>query len=550
MEEITTPEHCLGPQQCKFPSEPDGRDQARCVLCNRWHHCECVNEDDNSMVWTCPKCRQISPLMLSMQTDMKHMKKSQNQLMQLLISIKEDLKAERQLRENTEEELWRLRGQYKELVEELHLMTKKMTNSNPAHKVTMTTSSNSKPATPPTKTPSRNSPPEPTKSLLIGTSLLRNINQEMLENWEVIAKGGAKIEDLIKCLAEMPSEKTFKDLVLVAGSIDLEEGSVADVLNSYRAFTVLGSDKAKKIKISSILPRTDKDLKEKAKSLNAKLKEMCEQDGFEFVENDLTFHLLNGEVNRALLQDGLHLTQAGVETLIKNCQIKTKGSPYSNKRYKKPTTKTLFKGPTHPLSNFYPVQGLKVFGRYFLTSEAAYQYKKAMMVGNENMAWKIAGTNKGIKAMQLGSKVNSSDEWHSNKTKVMENVIQAKLRVCKDARDTLINSGNTEIVEDTDHPFWARGSDNNGQNMMGKILMMFRTKMKQNPQMFEKTNHFQTKNRRWASQDYQPRCYRCGEEGHTQDQCRHLQDVYCWTCGDPGHKAKSCDAYSHHARRY
>ena len=510
------------------------------------------------MVWTCPKCSKMAPLMMSMQKDMKDLKKSQTQLMGLLIDIKENLKTEKQLRENTEEELWRLRGQYKELVEELHVMTNKVTAShNPAPKVTKSTYAGA--ATPPAKPPPAKSPPEPTKSLLIGTSLLRNVNHGMMDNWEVIAKGGAKIEDFNKVLAEMPPSRTYKELVFIAGSIDLDTGSIDDLLNAYRAFTVLASDKAQRIKISSVLPRTDKDYKEKTKSLNQELKKMCDTDGFEFIENDPTFHLLNGDVNSALLlDDGLHLAQAGVETLIRNCLIKTKGSPYTNKRYPKPQTKTLFKGHENPLSNFYPVHGLKVFGRYFNTSEAAYQYKKAVMMGNEDMAWKIEHSQTGIKAMQLGSKVRSSEEWHTNKAKVMENVIHAKLKVCKVARDALINSGTSEILEDTDHPFWARGTDGNGQNMMGKILMMYRRKMREDPAIFKspapqpKTTPNQNNHRRWASQDYQPKCYRCGEEGHVQDRCRHLQDVYCWTCGYKGHKAKSCDSrpYSQPMRRY
>ena len=44
------------------------------------------------MVWTCPKCSKMAPLMMSMQKDMKDLKKSQTQLMGLLIDMKENLK--------------------------------------------------------------------------------------------------------------------------------------------------------------------------------------------------------------------------------------------------------------------------------------------------------------------------------------------------------------------------------------------------------------------------------------------------------------------------
>ena len=331
----------------------------------------------------------------------------------------------------------------------------------------------------------------------------------------------------------------------MAGSIDLESSTTTDVTSSLKALCVCAQEKTDKIRISSIPPRKDKEMTHKIKALNDDIKAMCESTGYTFIDQDPVFYLMNGKVNGALLlHDGLHLTQSGVESLIDNCGIPTRGSPYTPDRYPKATEKLLFKGHDHPLSNFYPVKGLWIKGKYFHSSEAAYQHEKAKFMGNERLAPQIAAAKTGIHAMRLGSKVRTNEDWQTHKAQVMESVIQAKLAICKEARDALLKSGSSQIVEDTNHPFWARGQEGNGFNMMGQILTMFRRKMKEDPRMFRGSSHSDSNNRRWATRDYQPRCFRCGEAGHTQDRCGHGLQVDCWNCGDFGHKQKHCHVYS------
>ena len=198
----------------------------------------------------------------------------------------------------------------------------------------------------------------------------------------MIAKGGAKVDDFSKTIASMPASKKYKEVILIAGSVDLESRSQSDVINAFKAFAVCASDRADKIVISSVLPRTDKDLSDAAKELNNELKTMCETDGYEFIDHDPEFHVLSGDVNRALFtEDGLHLSQAGVVSLVRNCKVASKGSPYTSKRYLNQNARILFKGHDHPLSNFHPVKGLKISGRYVHTSEAAYQFEKASFIG-------------------------------------------------------------------------------------------------------------------------------------------------------------------------
>ena len=137
---------------------------------------------------------------------------------------------------------------------------------------------------------------------------MRNVNPAKLNNWEVIAKGGASFDELHNEMNKLDEAKHYSEMIIIGGSIDLESKEVNEIITDYRALTVSAATKSDTIKVSSVLPRTDKDLKEKTKLLNDELKSMCLKDGFNFVDNDPNFHLLNGNANDALLvNDGLHL---------------------------------------------------------------------------------------------------------------------------------------------------------------------------------------------------------------------------------------------------
>ncbi len=68
-----------------------------------------------------------------------------------------------------------------------------------------------------------------------------------------------------------------------------------------------------------------------------------------------------------------------------------------------------------------------------------------------------------------------------------------------------------ELAEDTSHEYWARGRNGQGQNMLGKLLMVIR----------EGIEHQHSMKPRQV--DYHPTangsttpCYKCGEGNHTE----------------------------------
>ena len=467
-----------------------------------------------------------------------------DKIMNMLKMMSQQLDEEKQHRIKAESELTSFKSQMAALSQQL---ADSVSNQNP-----VLPDQNTPPCPPPTPS----APLLP--NLLLGTSLLRNVDATKLNNWKVKAKGGSTIEDLHKMLNEVSDNQSFDEMIIVGGSIDLETKNKDEIVADYQALAVSASSMANKVKFTSILPRTDKNLKDKTMEVNNALKEFCDEVGHTFIDIDPSFHLMSGDVNDAfLVHDGLHLSKKGLDNLMFKCGvIKHGSSAFTPKKYPSQTKSDalLFKGHKHPLSNFFPVN-VSAKGKQFNSTEAAYQHAKAEFMGDFNAAKRIQSANTGLKAMLIASKIETNDRWRNKKVDVMESLVKQKISVCDKVRSTLLNSGSREIIEDTEHEFWGRGRFGKGENKLGKIWMKFRLKLKEDPNFVKKTDQPTLKRtgssshqRKWATRNSQPRCYHCGEPGHVMQKCRQQDTVSCWGCGVTGHKRKHCDHFSRQPR--
>lgn len=446
---------------------------------------------------------QLTSLVTELKDEMAEMKEMQTKMMSLLEKLSADVSAERDLRLKAEEEL---------------------------RQATETANDHVQPLTP--MAPS--APPKP--SLLLGTSLLRNVDSKALDSVEVTAKGGATVPDLHAALNQLPEDKCYSNIVIVGGSVDLEKNnSSADIVTEYQAVMVSAALRSDNTTVCGVLPRTDKDLDQKRSEVNEGLRRACDDVSATYIDMDETFLLKNGTVNAAnLVQDGLHLSKHGVDNLLKNCKIPLKKnvtSAFTNTRYKK-NTPLHFRGHEHPLSNFYPLRGFQFGGNSFATSEAAYVYEKALHHNQYAVAEEARKTRTGLQAKRIGDRIATNNSWQRRKLDVMDNIIRAKLKVCPDAKKALLDSEDRDLIEDTTHEFWGRGKSQTGENMLGQLWMLHRGKVKSEPRSPGSTV--------WATRTQQPRCYRCGERGHLLELCRLPEALACWSCGKRGHKQKNC----------
>jgi len=138
--------------------------------------------------------------------------------------------------------------------------------------------------------------------------------------------------------------------------------------------------------------------------------------------------------------------------------------------------KAFRQGPTTGFSNFsaHPVK-INNLGT-FPTSEAAFNAFKDPH--NKQYINKLIDAKTPFIAKELSQKCNLRDDWYENRDKFMYEVVWTKVHQHKEFHDNLIFSGLRPIIHHTKKDkFWGDGPENNGLNILGKILMKIREKL-------------------------------------------------------------------------
>ncbi len=74
-------------------------------------------------------------------------------------------------------------------------------------------------------------------------------------------------------------------------------------------------------------------------------------------------------------------------------------------------------------------------------------------------------------------------DWEEAKDQIMREAVFAKFEQHADLRELLLGTGGEDIVEKTTHDhYWGCGSAGTGKNMLGKILMEVRAKLRSQPE--------------------------------------------------------------------
>ncbi len=69
-------------------------------------------------------------------------------------------------------------------------------------------------------------------------------------------------------------------------------------------------------------------------------------------------------------------------------------------------------------------------------------------------------------------------DWESVKVDVMRRAIDAKFGQHDELKALLLSTGAEELIEETDtDSFWGCGSDGQGRNMLGRLLMQLRERL-------------------------------------------------------------------------
>lgn len=132
-------------------------------------------------------------------------------------------------------------------------------------------------------------------------------------------------------------------------------------------------------------------------------------------------------------------------------------------------------------SNFSP-HGIQLQGTHWSTVEHYYQAQKFVGTADAALIHIIHTAQTPEKAAALGRDRTRSlrPDWDVVKTQVMREAVLKKFLTHLDIQAILISTGDQLIVENspTDY-YWGCGSDQTGDNHLGKILMSVRQEIRQ-----------------------------------------------------------------------
>jgi len=106
----------------------------------------------------------------------------------------------------------------------------------------------------------------------------------------------------------------------------------------------------------------------------------------------------------------------------------------------------------------------------YKTSEHAYQ---AAAFNDQNIKQMIIDAKSAYlaKTISVEHKDKKRSDWLEVNLEIMKDIVSCKVNQHEYLQKKLRDSGDAEIIEDTDDGFWGRGEDGNGQNQLGKIWM-------------------------------------------------------------------------------
>ncbi|CAH1798661.1 unnamed protein product [Owenia fusiformis] len=169
------------------------------------------------------------------------------------------------------------------------------------------------------------SPPnDNVKSLLIGSSIVRDIDEAKLNNTEVICIRGGKISDIHKKLLTM--KRKFDHIYLQVGSNDCSEREDVKLISEdYTLLIRTAKQCSSSVTVSSQTPRIGAtQTQERIDQLNGFLLCHCQDEDVIFNDNDINFRLKDESINTGYIcADKVHLSFAGTNSLAKNLKLKS-----------------------------------------------------------------------------------------------------------------------------------------------------------------------------------------------------------------------------------
>lgn len=129
-------------------------------------------------------------------------------------------------------------------------------------------------------------------------------------------------------------------------------------------------------------------------------------------------------------------------------------------------------------SNFAPYS-IEIEGTIWPTSEHYFQAQK-FLDGEVRERVRTAKSPMVAAGIGRGKRDRRRADWDRMRDEVMLRAVRAKFSQHPELRELLLSTGDEEIVEHTPNDdYWGDGGDGSGANMLGKIVMMVRSELRE-----------------------------------------------------------------------
>ena len=286
---VTAPARVACLENCLLNHQMKGK-PIECSLCNVEFHTQCVglNASGKRPTWFCHSCKDIPSAIKRLQDSNAKQHHEQQQL------------------KNENAQLKKENAELKAAVKSQAELLAQITEAKVASVANDTTGDDiENPAT-----------------LIIGDSIIKDINERGLRDTEVTCIRGAKIEDIAQHLADK-EQSNFKTIIIHGGTNNCtNDNDLDNAPQVYESMIKNIKDRAPgaEIVVSTIIPRTDSEKnQERVDKLNTKLKAIGHKHGAKVINNDVNFKLSNQQPDEGSLNGSkVHLNNHGTRKLLNN----------------------------------------------------------------------------------------------------------------------------------------------------------------------------------------------------------------------------------------
>ena len=165
--------------------------------------------------------------------------------------------------------------------------------------------------------------------LVIGSSIIRDLDEDLYHGTTVISQSGAIPDDLTHTLKELAKDdQKYDRVMIVAGGNQLQDdiANVTETISSIKSTIAAAKQVGDTVSLCELPPRMNSiNATEAVHALNIELKELARETECGYVETGQVFHLANGSPNDGYMdKDNIHINLRGGDKLVECLQIKLK----------------------------------------------------------------------------------------------------------------------------------------------------------------------------------------------------------------------------------